>query len=98
MNREEIIKLIYETRKEIDKQSLTTNDNVYFMTKEKAEWFLALAHKHAVPKKPKKVIAIVDDYKATHYQCPSCNSDIVDTQNYCDYCGQLLNWWDNDYE
>ena len=97
MNKEEIIKLIEETKKEIDKQAVTANANVYFMTKEKAEWFIALALKNI----PRNVLRCKDGY----YRCPYCTSALAQAREgdcflsyqYCKFCGQHLtsNWSEN---
>lgn len=51
----------------------------------------------ATPKKP--LIAFADGVTAdgsivgrTALVCPSCNSFLVERQNYCTKCGQVLDW------
>lgn len=37
-----------------------------------------------------------NEYKYTTYKCPCCGHSILDgTPNYCWYCGQALDWSDN---
>ena len=51
----------------------------------------------AIPKKP---LTVFDDsitlegsiVERTALVCPSCNSFLVERQNYCTKCGQVLDW------
>lgn len=55
------------------------------------------SYRKAIPKKP---LTVFDDsitpegsiVERTALVCPSCNSFLVERQNYCTKCGQVLDW------
>ena len=45
----------------------------------------------SIPKKPKLI-----EYCDGFFKCPKCNGLIRFCQNYCDCCGQALDWSEDD--
>lgn len=40
----------------------------------------------------------IEVYASTYYNCPNCNEEIEIHTNYCPYCGQKLDWKQNENE
>ena len=40
----------------------------------------------------------IEVYASTYYNCPKCNKEIQIHTNYCPYCGQKLDWKQNENE
>ena len=40
----------------------------------------------------------IEVYASTYYNCPKCNKEIQIHTNYCPYCGQKLDWGNENQE
>jgi hypothetical protein len=68
------------------------NTNPTFWNAEDIEHYnnIVNAIEKQIPKKP----FIPWDSISENYECPICQEVVYTSQNYCDYCGQALDWSD----
>ena len=63
---------------------------------EQREYDLAVLHAldKQIPKKPIEKFAFSDDIGAG--LCPFCNEGVNEEMNFCSYCGQAIDWEDDE--
>lgn len=88
MKKERIQMSIQTVKEDIDiLESIEFEDVGYYLQLEHEKFVLEALEKQ-MPKKP----VIPFDSINREYECPKCPHRVYKTQQYCDKCGQALDW------